>query len=320
LEGRGLPKVSVCIPTYNREKLLPYAIQSVLQQMASDFELIVCDDGSTDGTAELMAQFTDPRIRYIRHAQNIGKSNNMRSGFTAAQGDYFIKFDDDDRLTSEFLARTTAILDQHPDVDFVGTDHWIIDIDNNRDQPSTDINSKRWGRTNLPNGMIENLLPIVFIQQSLQIGATLFRRQALEDVGFMRPNIQNCEDNDLFVRLALAGKKAYYLPERLMEYRVHSEQQGLHRAIPYLKDKICYLESYQFELPELERIRQSRLAESQLLLGLRLIEMGETAAGRELIWVGQSASRLKAWIGLSISLLPLKFRQSVYHQLRQATR
>ncbi|MGL4497795.1 MAG: glycosyltransferase family 2 protein, partial [Planktothrix sp.] len=260
-----MPKVSVCIPTYNRVDLLPVAVESVLRQTYTDFELIVCDDGSTDETPQLMAELTDRRVRYLRHPQNIGKSNNMRSGFEAATGDYFIKFDDDDRLTPEFLSRTTAILDQDSTWDFVGTDHWIIDINNQRQETQTEQNSQRWGRRDLSPGPVENLLKVVFVQQSFQIGATLFRRSALLDIGYMRPNLQNCEDNDLFVRLALSEKTGYYLPELLMEYRVHEGQQGLNRAIPYLGDKIQYLETYQFDSPELESIRQSRLRESQLL-------------------------------------------------------
>ncbi len=312
-----MPKVSVCIPTYNRVELLPVAIESVLRQTYTDFELIVCDDGSTDETPELIAKLTDRRVRYLRHPQNIGKSNNMRSGFEAATGDYFIKFDDDDRLTPEFLARTTAILDRDSHLDFVGTDHWIIDINNQRNETQTQENSQRWGRSQLPEGPVENLLEVVFVKQSFQIGATLFRRSALLDVRYMRPNLQNCEDNDLFVRLALSGKNGYYLPELLMEYRVHDGQQGLNRAIPYLGDKIQYLETYQFESAKLESIRQSRLTESQLLLGLRLVEGGETEKGRQLLLQGKSFSPGKANIGLALSQLPIKWRKLAFKTLRK---
>ncbi|MDZ8078652.1 MAG: glycosyltransferase family 2 protein [Nostoc sp. DcaGUA01] len=312
-----MPKITVCIPTFNRISLLPYAIASVLNQSEQDFELIVCDDGSSDGTPELMSEYTDHRIKYIRHPQNIGKSNNMRSGFDAASGEYFIKFDDDDRLTPNFLASTAAILDQDSSIDFVGTDHWIIDINNIKDEAKTEENSHRWGRKDLPAGIVDNLLEVVFVNQSFQIGATLFRRQTLQELGFMLPNMQNCEDNDLFVRLALAGKKGYYLPELLMEYRYHTEQQGINRAIPYLFDKIRYLESYKFESEELEKIRQERLMETQLLLGLRLIEKGETQKGRELVLAGQSFSTAKAWTGLGLSLLPVGLRGKAFDALRQ---
>jgi glycosyltransferase involved in cell wall biosynthesis len=311
-----MPKVTISIPTFNRVNLLPFAIKSVLNQTSQDFELIVCDDGSDDGTPELISQYTDSRIKYIRHPQNIGKSNNMRSGFEAATGEYFIKFDDDDRLTPEFLARTAAVLDKDSSISFVGTDHWIIDINNVRDKAKTQENSRRWGRTDLSEGVVDNLLEVVFVKQSFQIGATLFRRQTLQELGYMLPNMQNCEDNDLFVRLALAGKKGYYLPELLMEYRVHAEQQGINRAIPYLTDKLQYLESYQFELEKLERIRQNRLAETQLLLGLRLIEKGETQKGRQLVLSGKSFSTAKAWTGLGLSVLPMGLRGKAFELVR----
>lgn len=313
-----MPKVSVCIPTYNRVNLLSGAIESVVQQTYTDWELIVCDDGSTDSTAELMSQYQDSRVKYIRHLENIGKSNNMRSGFEAARSEYFIKFDDDDRLTPEFLAKTTAILDQDSSIDFVGTDHWVIDINNVRDEQATKLNSQRWGRNILPGGVVKNLLEVVFVRQSLQIGATLFRRETLQELGFMLPNIQNCEDNDLLVRLALAGKKAYYLPELLMEYRFHAQQQGIQRAIPYLTDKLRYLESYQFESENIEQIRQSRLAEVKLQLGLLLIEKGETKKGRELVKQGKSFSSSKAWVGLTLSILPKELRGQMFKILRQA--
>lgn len=312
-----MPKISVCIPTYNRSHFLPFAIDSVFAQTIADWELIVCDDGSTDSTPELMSRYQDARIRYVRHDRNVGKSNNMRSGFEVATGEYFIKFDDDDRLTPEFLAKTSQVLDLASEIDFVGTDHWIINADNQRLEDVTETNSQKWGRTELKEGIPDNLLEIVFVKQSFQIGATLFRQKALLDVNYMRPNIQNCEDNDLFVRLVLAGKKGYYLPQRLMEYRVHPEQQGIDRAIPYLRDKIKYLENFEFEAEELERVRRSRLAETQLLLGLRLIEKGETQSGRELLLLGKSASMAKAYTGFTISLLPKSMRQNAFNLVRQ---
>jgi glycosyltransferase involved in cell wall biosynthesis len=312
-----VPKISVCIPTCNRVHLLAGAIASVLDQTYQDFELIVCDDGSTDSTPLLMSEFVDRGIRYIRHPQNIGKSNNMRSGFAVARGEYFIKFDDDDRLTSQFLERTSAILDKDDRIDFVSTDHWAIDANNNIDENQTKLNSQRWGRTELSVGIIKDLLATVFVKQSLQIGATLFRHRALQEVGFLRPNWQNCEDNDLFVRLAIAGKKCYYLPELLMEYRFHPEQQGSDRAIPYLTDKLRYLTSYEFDWEKLEAVRLRRIAETQLALGLRLIEVGETEKGRAMVRAGKSASEAKMWAGLGLSLLPIEWRGKAFRAVRE---
>ncbi len=312
-----MPKISICVPTFNRVNLLSFAIESVLQQTYQDFELIVCDDGSQDSTPELMSQYIDGRIKYIRHPQNIGKSNNMRSGFDAAEGEYFMKFDDDDRLTPDFLSRTVVILEKDSSLDFVGTDHWVIDLNNFRDEEKTQKNSQRWGRTSLSAGVVDNLLEVVFVNQSFQIGATLFRHQTLQELGFMQPNWQNCEDNDLFVRLALAGKKGYYLPELLMEYRFHPEQQGINRAIRYLDDKLRYLANYKFESEKLEKIRLQRVRETQLLLGLRLIEKGETRRGRDLVLAGKSFSPAKAWTGLGLSLLPVRLRSQAFSSVRR---
>ncbi|MCW6035584.1 glycosyltransferase family 2 protein [Spirulina subsalsa FACHB-351] len=314
-----MPKVTVCVPTYNRQHFLSIAIASVLAQTYTDWELVVCDDGSTDGTPQMMAEYQDPRIRYIRHETNIGKSNNMRSGYEAATGEYFIKFDDDDRLTPDFLRQTSAILDQHPKVDFVGTDHWLIDEQNQRNPEATKANSQRWGRHQLPSGIVDNLLEVVFVQQSFQVGATLFRYSALKTVDFMRPNLQNCEDNDLFVRLALAGKVAYYLPELLMEYRFHGEQQGLQRDIRYLADKVAYLEYFQFDGESLEKNRRSRLAESQLMLGLRLIEAGHNSQGRNLIQQSSQYTRgsRKATLAILLSYLPLPLSRTLLNRWRK---
>ncbi len=184
-------------------------------------------------------------------------------------------------------------------------------------ETQTKENSRKWGREDLAEGVVNNLLEAVFVNQSFQIGATLFRRQTVVEVGFMQPNWQNCEDNDLFVRLALAGKKGYYLPKLLMEYRVHAEQQGINRAIPYLTGKQQYLQSYKFDSEKLENIRLKRLHETQLLLGLRLIETGETDKGRELVRKGKSFSTAKAWTGLGLSLLPLGIRGKAFDALRK---
>jgi len=102
-----------------------------------------------------------------------------------------------------------------------------------------------------------------------------------------------------------------------MEYRVHAEQQGINRAIRYLSDKLQYLESYKFESDKLEKIRQNRLAETQLLLGLRLIETGETQKGRKLVLAGKSFSTAKAWTGLGLSVLPVGLRSKAFDLVRR---
>ena len=315
-----MSKVSICIPTYNRAHMLPYAVTSVLNQTYGDFELIICDDASTDHTAQVVTQWDDPRIRYIRHPRNIKRSRNMRSGYEAAQGTYFIKFDDDDALTSTFLERTVAVMETYPCVDFVCTDHWVINAHNQRDVEATAANSAKWGKDRLSEAVIDDLLRETFVHQSLQVGSTLFRKDCLDTVDFMRFEADGCEDFDLLVRLAAISKTGYFIPERLMEYRFHGGQTSLKQDIHFLSAKIFCLESYCFDQrPELEAIRHSKLNVLKQVLAMRLSEIGEVQRCRqrihELAKLGSLSSI--AQIGRLLSYLPLGLRRLAFEGGRQ---
>ncbi|MBD2125550.1 glycosyltransferase [Microcoleus sp. ZQ-A2] len=314
-----MSKVSVCIPTYNRADYLVYSINSVLNQTYTNFELIICDDGSTDNTSEVVSQFNDSRIRYIQHPNNIGRSRNMRSGFNVSCGTYFIKFDDDDALTSEFLEKTIAILEAEPNIDFVCTNHWIINQKNERVESATAENAAKWKKDQLKEGIIPDLLRQTFQYQSLQVGSTLFRRTCLEEVNYMRTEADACEDFDLLVRLALAGKQGYFLPEFLMEYRLHGKQTSLIQDLHFLSAKVFYISSYKFSDQELETHRLYKLAGTQQILGLRLIEKGDTLEGRRILRESTQVlgpSR-KATLGLILSYLPVSLRQIAFKRFRQ---
>jgi glycosyltransferase involved in cell wall biosynthesis len=313
-------KVSICIPTYNRSDYLQYAVNSVLGQTYQNFELIICDDGSTDNTPEVVNNWDDSRLRYLRHPQNIGRSRNMRSGFETAVGDYFIKFDDDDALTPEFLAKTVAVLDNNPEVDFVCSDHWIINGKGEREESATAENSAKWGKNKFKSGIIANLIQETFINQSLQVGSTLFRRSCLQAVDYMRPEADGCEDFDLLVRIAIAGFQGYFLPELLMEYRFHGGQTSLKQDIHFLSAKAFCIDSYNFSDPQLEQIRLNKLATTQQGLGLRLVEKGESDRGRKLLQ--QSLKHLggsnRTYLGLVLSYLPHSWRIAIVQQFRSS--
>ena len=110
--------VSVIIPTYNRAACLKLALASVLNQTYQNFEIIVVDDASTDGTADVVRGFADARITYVRHDVNRGKvgagAAARNSGIARAQGTYIAFLDDDDEWLPEKLARQVAVLDRGP--------------------------------------------------------------------------------------------------------------------------------------------------------------------------------------------------------------
>ncbi len=101
------------MPAYNVEAFIGEAIESVLRQSVSDWELIVVDDGSTDATAGIVRRFTDPRIQFIRQ-ENAGVSAARNRGIAAARGAYFAFLDADDRLRPTALERLSARFEGAP--------------------------------------------------------------------------------------------------------------------------------------------------------------------------------------------------------------
>lgn len=105
-----MPKISVLIPTYNGEKYISQTIESVLKQSFEDFEVIVSDNDSTDGTAAIVAKFKDPRIRYHRNVQNVGYTRNVHQLIHKfAKGDYSVILCDDDHMNYQFLGACSRI-------------------------------------------------------------------------------------------------------------------------------------------------------------------------------------------------------------------
>jgi glycosyltransferase involved in cell wall biosynthesis len=115
-----VPEVSIILPTYNRVDVIGRAVASILRQSHQDWELIVIDDGSTDGTIERLDGL-DGRIRCLRQA-NQGVAAARNAGLRAARGRYFAFMDSDDEWRPQFLALTTAFLRAHPDAQWVATE------------------------------------------------------------------------------------------------------------------------------------------------------------------------------------------------------
>ncbi len=125
------PLISVIIPTYNREKSLGKAIQSVLDQTYSNIELIVVDDGSVDKTDELLGQFADKRLRVIRHKENKGVCAAKNTGLDNISGDWFFIADSDDTLQPNALEELINIpLNIDPEVNHITCN--IVEYETNK--------------------------------------------------------------------------------------------------------------------------------------------------------------------------------------------
>ena len=121
-----MPKVSVIILTYNRATLLRRALQSVLNQSFGDFEIIVVDDASVDGTKDVMRDMSDNRIQYVQHKQNMGEGRSRNTGLAKAQGQYIAFLDDDDEWLPEKLELQVSLMEKSGTRNW-GRAYWVLE-------------------------------------------------------------------------------------------------------------------------------------------------------------------------------------------------
>lgn len=195
-------KVSVIITTYERPSLLKRAIQSVLNQDFTAFELIIVDDGSrTYDMAELVAPLRDPRMFFFLNGTNQGSARSLNVGLSFAQGEYIAILDDDDYWSdSQKLSKQVRFLEEHPEWVVVGTNGKVNLID--------DAGSLiRVVNTNVPlgDGQIRNQM---LVNNSIAHVSAMYRRAAAEKVGVYDETLPRGKDWDLMLKLGTVGKMA----------------------------------------------------------------------------------------------------------------
>lgn len=214
---RADPKVTVVIPTYNMAAFLETAIESVLCQTFEDFELLVLDNASTDGTPAVMVQYTDPRVSYRRNKQNLGLAGNIGRGIRDARGQYIAFLGADDIWEPRYLAEAVAFLDLEPRVSMVhGAAVWI-----DQDGRMFGGTGRKWQRlTPCPLAMFEAF------ERGFCFASMLIRTAALRATGPFDERWQEVIDLWIFLRMCLAGDIGY-LDEVLCQYRVHDQAMSM---------------------------------------------------------------------------------------------
>lgn len=122
------PRVSVLACVYNGAPFIGRAVQSILNQSVTDFELVVVNDGSTDRSAEVLASYRDPRVRVIHNETNIGLTRSLNIGLRATRGSLVARQDADDWSHPERLARQLATFERYPEVELIGTQARYVDM------------------------------------------------------------------------------------------------------------------------------------------------------------------------------------------------
>ena len=190
-----MPSVSVIMPAYNAESYLPTAVESVLRQSFSDLELLIIDDGSSDGTLAIAQRYAarDARVRVLEQA-NAGPGPARNAAFRCANGRFFAFLDSDDEWDESFLHENVGVLIARPEVDVV------VGNARNRGGP-------RDGQPARPvcgDGHLISLAEILADETCLFIMA-VFRREAVEAVNGFDPALLTNEEYEMWIRAALAG-------------------------------------------------------------------------------------------------------------------
>ncbi len=209
------PLGSVVIPAYNSGRFINATIESALRQTFDDFEIVVVDDGSTDGTLARVQSFRDRRLRVLEQPHR-GAPTALNTAVGAARGKYIAFLDHDDLWVPTKLQRHVEFLDRNPGV--VATFCWSGLIDEH-DQP-IDLHPSHWRG------------PISFRQllEDYVVGSSstvVMRRSAILTVGGFDVQFPRCHDFDLLLRIALAWPNGVCaIPEELTLYRRHSNQMS----------------------------------------------------------------------------------------------
>jgi glycosyltransferase involved in cell wall biosynthesis len=197
-----MPKVSVIIPTYNRLSMLKEAVDSVLAQDVEDFELIVVDDGSTDGTADEILRYGG-RVKLLQHGENRGVSAARNSGILHSKGKYIAFLDSDDLWVKGKLRIQVAFLDENPPYPLCYTDEiWI----------------RRGKRVNpmlkhakFSGWILEKCLPLCIISPS----SAVMRKTLFPRVGLFDEALPVCEDYDFWLRVS-ARFPIFFIEKKLI--------------------------------------------------------------------------------------------------------
>jgi len=203
------PRVSVIVPVFNRAEMIAEAVKSILTQSLSDLEIIVVDDGSSDGSQAVVEAIDDSRIRLIRHARNQGIPGARNTGLAAARGEFIAWLDSDDVARPSRLERQVEFLAAHPDIAMVGA-------------YSAKIGAGIKRKLQSAPARYEIIRPTLLFRAAFKQSSLIGRAAILKNYPY-NPDFPVCEDLDMFLRVS-ADVCVANLPEVLMERRDHPGQ------------------------------------------------------------------------------------------------
>ena len=220
------PAVSILMPLYNGERYIGEAIQSVLSQSFSDWELIVQDDCSTDGGLDVVKQHKDARIIYGANAHNLHIAGTLNAAFARANGQYVQLLGQDDRLLPDCLATHVRFMETHTKPGFSFCPPFVIDAAGQRMMEASHAWDEQYENTDeVCDPSVALLLLFNYGCLPGSISTVMIRRNHLEMVGGFDSSYRICLDWNLWIRLARIFGFGFVM-DRLVEIRSHLDQES----------------------------------------------------------------------------------------------
>lgn len=204
-----MPKVSVIMPAYNAEKYISEAIDSILQQTFTDFELIIINDCSCDATEEIVLSYQDPRMIYFKNEKNMGVAGTLNKGLALAHGEYIARMDSDDIAMPDRLACQVEYLDNNPRLVACGSNAILFGAVEKERATDVPLDSK--------GVCLRMALSNPFVHPTMML-----RKGAVQEIGYDE-TFEGREDYRLWMVLSQKGPMGN-LPQPLLRYRIHKGQ------------------------------------------------------------------------------------------------
>jgi glycosyltransferase involved in cell wall biosynthesis len=278
-----LPTVSVVMSVRNGETFLAEAIESILNQTFREFEFVIIDDGSIDGTARILKNFEerDRRIRVVMR-EHRGRTISLNEGISVSTGDLVAIMDSDDIAAPERLRKQVDFLNENQNCVAVGTEVMLVDTE-----------GRPLGRGNHPRGHAE-------IRRRLLLGegaavsqpVVMFRRWAIQEIGGYNERFEVAQDLDLFLRLSELGL-VENLPDILLSWRQHPSSVNRTRFKEWRRTKAQIISA------AIRRIGPERFAEELFPIDVDFSFPNELGQARVALNGGQMRTALiYAWRAL----------------------
>jgi glycosyltransferase involved in cell wall biosynthesis len=216
------------MPLYNAAPFVRAALESILAQDYRDLELIVVDDGSTDGGPAIVRQVDDPRIVLLENGANRGIVFSRNRALERVTGEYVCPLDGDDVAAPGRISAQVAFLDAHPRVGLVGGQSDVIDA-----------TGRKVGEERFPCTDAE-IRRVLFVHNPFVQSASMFRSSAIRGGGTYDPRFESTEDYDLWLRIA-SKHEVENLPEVMVLRRVHGTSISVRRERRLVRNRLFTL-------------------------------------------------------------------------------